>query len=98
MDLENIREEIEKEGKNPDDFNVDIREGGYSVTPKWFYETKQIAKKEDEKLKNEVDLETAQSSMELINALSTISTQNEINQATMMMELLNMIATLQGGE
>ncbi|MBC8590600.1 hypothetical protein [Wansuia hejianensis] len=46
----------------------------------------------------ELTLETAQNSMEIFNALSAVNTNNEINQATMMMELLNMIATLQGGE
>ena len=58
----------------------------------------------DEKLKElgeenvELKIQQAQSSMEIFSALSTMNTNNEINQATMMMELLNMIATLQGGE
>ena len=58
----------------------------------------------DEKLKEleqenaELKIQQAQSLMEIFNALNTINTNNEINQATMMMELLNMIATLQGGE
>lgn len=46
----------------------------------------------------ELTLGQAQNTMELFNALSAINTNNEISQATMMMELLNMIATLQGGE
>lgn len=46
----------------------------------------------------ELALEQAQNSMEMLNALNIINTNNEISQATMMMELLNIIATLQGGE
>jgi hypothetical protein len=41
MILEDIKNKIIEGGKNPDDFNITITESGYSVTPKWFYETKQ---------------------------------------------------------
>jgi hypothetical protein len=47
MTIEEIRQELVEQGKDPDDFTILITENGYSVTPKWFYETKQLAKQED---------------------------------------------------
>ena len=45
--IEEIKNQLIQEGKDPNDFNITITENGYSITPKWFYETKQIAKQED---------------------------------------------------
>lgn len=45
MNLDDIRQSLIDQDKNPNDFNIEIFENGYTVTPKWFYETKQIAKK-----------------------------------------------------
>lgn len=55
MTLENIKEELMKLGKDPNDFNITITENGYSITPKWFYEIKQIAKKEDKPIIEDVN-------------------------------------------
>lgn len=46
----------------------------------------------------ELKIQQAQNSMEIFSTLSAINTNNEISQATMMMELINMMAALQGGE
>ena len=55
MDLSTIKEQLVKEHKDPNDFNIKILENGYSVEPKWFYETKQIAKKEDKPIIEDVN-------------------------------------------
>lgn len=55
MTIEGIKESLVREGRNPSDFNITITENGYSVTPKWFYETKQIAKQEDELIIDDVN-------------------------------------------
>lgn len=55
MNIIEIKKEIISQGKNPDDFNIKITENGYSVTPKWFYENKQIAKKEDKPIVEDVN-------------------------------------------
>lgn len=55
MTLEEIKQELIGQGKSPDDFNITIFENGYSVTPKWFYENKQIAKKEDKPIIEDVN-------------------------------------------
>ena len=47
MDIIIIEQELINQGRDPDDFYIKITENGYSVIPKWFYEIKQIAKKED---------------------------------------------------
>lgn len=54
MELERIKQELMERGKNPNDFNIVITEDGYSITPKWFYETKQIAEKEDKPIIEDV--------------------------------------------
>lgn len=54
--------------------------------------------KELEQENEELKIQHAQNSMEIFNALSVIETQNEINQATMLMEILDMIIIKQGDE
>lgn len=56
MKLNKIRQEIIDRGQSPDDFDIKITENGYSITPKWFYETKQIAKQEDKPIVESVDV------------------------------------------
>ena len=46
MSEEEIIQQIIENGKNPEDFNIEISENSYSIIPKWFYETKQIFEKE----------------------------------------------------
>lgn len=55
MVIEEIKQELIAHGKNPDDFNIKLFENGYSVTPKWFFENKEIAKKEDKPIKEDVN-------------------------------------------
>lgn len=55
MTIEEIKQELLEQGKNPNDFNIKITENCISVTPKWFYETKQIAKKEDKPIIEDVN-------------------------------------------
>lgn len=45
--IEEITQDLIDNGKDPEDFDIIIEENRYSVIPKWYYETKQIAKKED---------------------------------------------------
>lgn len=47
MIIDNIKQDLINNKQNPDDYDITITEYGYKVVPKWFYETKQIAKKED---------------------------------------------------
>ena len=51
--IEEIKNLIE-EGKDPNDFEIDVVGDSYSITPKWFYETKQIAQKEDKPIIEDV--------------------------------------------
>lgn len=87
MTIDNIKKELRDLGQNPDDFNINITENGYSVTPKWFYETKQVAKQEDKPIKEDVDIvaETAVFAMMDIQDL-----------AEMLVYALNEIETLKG--
>lgn len=55
MNIDEIKQELLEQGKNPDDFNVVITESGYSVTPKWYFEQKQIAKEEDKPIIEDVN-------------------------------------------
>lgn len=55
MGIEEIKQHLIDIGHNPDDFNIIITEHGYSITPKWFYESKQIAKKEDKPIIEDVN-------------------------------------------
>lgn len=55
MTLGKITQELIEQGKNPNDFNIKVFEEGYSVTPKWFYEDKQIAKEEDKPIVEDVN-------------------------------------------
>lgn len=55
MTIEEIKQELINQGENPNDFNIEIFENGCSVTPKWFYEQKQIAKKEDKPIIQDVN-------------------------------------------
>ena len=55
MTLEEIKQELIDQSKDPNDFNIKITENGHSITPKWFYENKKIAKQEDEPIIESVD-------------------------------------------
>lgn len=55
MSIEEIRQDLINHGKDPNDFNITFTENGYSITPKWFYEQKQIAKQEDEPIIEDVN-------------------------------------------
>lgn len=51
---EEIKQELIEQGLDIEDFNINVTENGYSITPKWFYEQKQIAKQEDKPIKDDV--------------------------------------------
>ena len=53
--IEEIKNQLMQEGKDPNDFEIDVVGDSYSITPKWFYEQKQIAKKEDEPIIEDVN-------------------------------------------
>lgn len=55
MTIDDIKQELISQGKDPDDFNIEITEDRYSITPKRFYEIKQIAKKEDKPIIEDVN-------------------------------------------
>ena len=55
MTMEEIKQNLKNKGKDISDFDIKITEIGYSITPKWFYETKQIAKKEDKPIIEDVN-------------------------------------------
>jgi hypothetical protein len=50
-----IKQELIDQGKDPNDFDIKTFKNAYSVTPKWFYEQKQIAKKENKPIIQDVD-------------------------------------------
>ena len=54
MTIEEIKQELINQGKDLNDFEITITEDGHTVTPKWFYEYKKIAKKEDEPIIEDV--------------------------------------------
>ncbi len=56
MTIEEIKQELIEQGKDPNDFNIKIIENGYTITPKRFYETKQVARKEGKLMKEDVDV------------------------------------------
>jgi hypothetical protein len=53
MTLEEIKQELLKNGKDPEDFDIVISESGHLVTPKWYYQHKQITRKEIEPVEQE---------------------------------------------
>ena len=56
MTIEEIKQELTEQGKDPNDFNIKIIENGHTITPKRFYETKQVARKEGKLMKEDVDV------------------------------------------
>ena len=73
MEQEIYNQLIER-GENPEDFTITIFENGYSITPKWYYESKQIAKKEDIALALEVSQREIES-IELGQQISNLEIQ-----------------------
>ena len=72
--IEEIKNQLIQEGKNPNDFEIDVVGDSYSVTPKWFYEQKQIAKKEDIALGLEISAREIEN-IELGQQLSNLEIQ-----------------------
>ena len=96
MNIDEIKQELIEQGKSPDDFNIEITESGHSVAPKWFYENKQIAKKEDVKVKNEVAFNSAMSNLESLQLTENIKNNLELAQAEANYELMMLIITMGG--
>lgn len=87
MTIEEIRQELAEQGKDPDDFNITINGNGYSITPKWFAETKWIAQKEDKPI------------IEDVNTVAEIATINALDKeelAEMLVYALQRIDELEG--
>lgn len=72
--IEEIKNQLMQEGKDPNDFEIDVVGDSYSVTPKWFYEQKQIAKKEDIALGLEISAREIEN-IELGQQLSNLEIQ-----------------------
>lgn len=53
--IEEIKNQLMQEGKDPNDFEIDVVGDSYSITPKWFYENKQIAKEQDKPIIEDVN-------------------------------------------
>ena len=53
--IEEIKNQLMQEGKDPNDFKINMTGNGYSITPKWFYENKQIAKEQDKPIIEDVN-------------------------------------------
>ncbi|EGW39092.1 hypothetical protein [Desulfosporosinus sp. OT] len=74
--LEQVEQELIQQGADPNDFNIKITETGYSVTPKWFYENKQIAKNEVGPTKEDVET-VADTVVYLMGEVERLSTELE---------------------
>lgn len=55
MPRNEMEKEIIEQGMNPKDFDIFIEDDRRGYTPKWSYETKEIAKKEDKPIIDDVD-------------------------------------------
>lgn len=55
MTIEEIKEQLREQGKDSNDFNITVLENGYSISPKWFYETKQKIKKENKPIIEDIN-------------------------------------------
>lgn len=96
MTIDEIKQELIVQGREPDDFDITILEDGYSITPKWYYENKQIAKKEDIKVKNEVAFNSAMSNLESLQLTENIKNGLGLAQAEANYELMMLIVTMGG--
>lgn len=87
MTYQDIAQEIINTGQNPDDFNITVTEGGYSVTPKCYAETKWIAKKEDKPIIEDVNT---------VAEFATINALDKEELAEMLVYALQRIDELEG--
>lgn len=94
--IDEINQQIIAAGENPEDFNIKIEENGYSVSPKWFYETKQIAINEDAKVMSELSFNSAMSNLEVLQLTENIKNDSELAQAEANFELMMLISTMGG--
>lgn len=53
--MEVIRQELVNNGKNPEDFNIEVKENFIKVTPKWSYQIRQLVKEEDRPIIEDVN-------------------------------------------
>lgn len=56
MNLVDIKAMLSDQGHDLNDFDIEINEGGYSVSPKWYYENKKIAKQQDKPIIEDVNV------------------------------------------
>lgn len=68
----------------------------------WEYNEIQLSKnafiEEVANKSNQLEMSATLTNMEVFGALSAIATSNEVSQAQMMMEIMNMLGQIQGGE
>lgn len=74
MTIDEIKQELLSLGKDPYDYNIEIYENGYRISPKWYTENKEIAKKEDAFLGLEVSQREIEN-IELGQQLSNLEIQ-----------------------
>lgn len=84
--LESIKKEMLDDGLNPDDFNISMEDGVIKVVPKWYYEMKQIAKKEDVPIIDD---------MNAVAELTTITSMDKDELAEMLVFALQKIDELE---
>ena len=56
MTREEIEQKLIDNGKDPNDYNIEINNQGYSIVAKWYCENKEIAKELDKPIKDDVDI------------------------------------------
>lgn len=84
--LESIIQELIDDGRNPDDFKITQKNGVIMIVPKWYYEMKQIAKKEDVPIIDD---------MNAVAELTTITSMDKDELAEMLVFALQKIDELE---
>ncbi len=91
MDIDKIKTNLIEQGLDVDDFNIVALENGYSISPKWFYEQKQIAKKEDKPIIEDVNTTGETIAYNLIDINDIAETL-----AIVLIEISNLKAEIEG--
>ena len=87
MGIEQIRQNLIDQGFDPDDFDIEITEEGYKVTPKWYWEHLQKAKEADKPIMEDVEV-VAETTVYALMDIETL--------AEMVVYLLNKVEELEG--
>ena len=84
--MEDIINQLLADGKNPDDFNIEITENMVKVIPKWSFQPRQIAKEEDMPIIEDVNT---------VAELTTITAMDKDEIAEMLVYALQRIDELE---